>query len=144
MPESETTMNEQTLSDPSQETNGAGIDRSVLTRPGIPRESEPPQPLASAHWLEPEQQTSPVHPLVGVGQRLTPVFSTAIPLHGLSGLLRRRAYGIADYRARRWLLLMMADRIDVLESHPGKLLKLALGVGLLALGYRTLTRFARA
>jgi hypothetical protein len=47
---------------------------------------------------------------------LTPVFGTAQPPHGLSGVLRRIAYHVPEHRARHWALLLMADRIDVLES----------------------------
>jgi hypothetical protein len=113
---------------------GLGSDRSPIDRPGIPQELSPPQPLASAHWLEPEQQTTEPMPLVGHGLQRTPVFSTAVPTHGLSGLLRRVAYGVPDYRARRWLLLMVADRIDVLEHRPARLLKLLGVAGMLGMG----------
>lgn len=51
----------------------------------------------------------------------TPVFGTAQPLHGLSGVLRRGAYRIPEYRARHWMLLMAADRVDVLEDRLGGL-----------------------
>jgi hypothetical protein len=62
------------------------------------------------------------------------VFSTAVPVRGLSGRLRRVAYRVPDYRARRWLLLMVADRIDVIEHRPGGLLKLVGVAGVLAAG----------
>jgi hypothetical protein len=64
---------------------------------------------------------------------LTPVYSTAIPVRGLSGLLRRAAYKVPDYKARRWLLLIVADRIDALEHRPGALTKALAGVGLVTL-----------
>ena len=74
----------------------------------------------------------------------TPVFGTAQPPRGLSGRLRRAAYGIPDHFARHWMLLILADRVDVLESRvrrrPG--ITLALGVGALA-GTLAVTR-ARA
>jgi len=86
--------------------------------------------------LEPEPQVSAPRPLIGQGLKLTPVYSTAVPTRGLSGAIRSWAYGIADYRARRGLLLMVADRIDVLEHRPTKLVKAALGLSLLgAAGY---------
>lgn len=106
---------------------GLGSDESSNDRPGVPQEIDPPEPLASAHWLVPDQQTTEPQPLVGHGLERTPVFSTAVPVRGVSGVLRRVAYGVPDYRARRWLLLMLADRIDVLEHRPARLLKL-LGV----------------
>lgn len=110
---------------------GRGSDSSPVDRPGIPQELSP-GPLASAHWLEPEQQLTEPLPLVGRGLQRTPVFSTAIPVRGLSGVLRRVAYDIPDYRARRWLLLMVADRIDVIEQRPATLFKLLGVAGALA------------
>jgi hypothetical protein len=114
-------------------TDGA-VDESPLDRPGIPAESSPPEPLASAHWITPERQTTAPEPLVGHGLELTPIFSTAIPAQGLSGVLRRAAYRIPDYRAGRWLLLLFADRVDVLEQRPKALLRAAGVAGLLGAG----------
>jgi hypothetical protein len=48
--------------------------------------------------------------------RATPVFGTAQPVRGLSGALRTRAYAIPEHHARHWLLLVAADRVDVVES----------------------------
>lgn len=122
---------------------GVGTDRSPLNRPGIPQEQEP-RPLASAHWLEPEQQVSPQLPLIGQGLKLTPVYSTAVPPRRLSGAIRAWAYGIADYKARRWLLLMVADRIDVLEHRPTRLIKVAFGLSLVGAAAYLAHRAVRA
>jgi hypothetical protein len=46
----------------------------------------------------------------------TPVFSTALPPRGLSGALRRLAHRVPDHRATHWLILLLADRIDAVES----------------------------
>jgi len=48
-------------------------------------------------------------------QRTTPVFGTAQPPRGISGALRRAAYRLPEYRAGHWLLLIAADRVDVVE-----------------------------
>lgn len=128
---------------PTDVSNGWGADHSPFERPGIPQESHPPQPLASAHWLVPEQQATTEPPLVGRGLALTPVFSTAVPVRGLSGALRKWAYRIPDYRARRWLLLMVADRVDVLEHRPGRLAGALLAVGLVGVGVLAMRRLVR-
>ncbi len=47
---------------------------------------------------------------------LTPVFGEACPPHGLSGLLRDYAYQFGEATNRHWLTLMLADRIDIVES----------------------------
>jgi hypothetical protein len=56
--------------------------------------------------------------------RLTPVYSTALPPRGLSGLLRRIAYNIPESHARHWATLLLADRVDVLEHRVAKLVKM--------------------
>ena len=48
--------------------------------------------------------------------RPTPVFGTAQPPRGLCGALRRRAYAIPEHHARHWALLLLADRVDVVET----------------------------
>ena len=91
-----------------------GVDLSPERRPGVPMR-QPPALADGAHWKAPEQQQ---HGLARRPElrRLTPVFGTAVPVRGLSGVLRRVAYRIPDHRARHWLLLIFADRIDALES----------------------------
>jgi hypothetical protein len=115
-------------------------DRNPLDRPGVPQELDPPQPLANAHWIEPDRQISERPPLVGNGRRLTPVFSTATPPRGLSGLVRKLAYRAPDYRTRRWALLILADKLDVLESNPKKLVGAVAAASLVGLGLYGLTR----
>lgn len=126
-----------------QTQRGNGSDGSRLQRPGVPQERQPPEPLASAHWLEPDQQRATEEPLVGHGLTLTPVFSTALPVRGLSGALRRVAYRVPDYKARRWLLLMAADRIDVLEHRPRLLFKWGALIAATGLGIAALRRAKR-
>ncbi|HYQ25846.1 MAG TPA: hypothetical protein VER04_01465 [Polyangiaceae bacterium] len=121
------------LSTTTQDKPQEATDASPLDRPGVPQEIDP-QPQADAHWLVPEQQTSEPPPMIGEGRHLTPVYSTANQAGGLSGVVRRLAYQVPDYRPRRWALLVLADRIDVLESNPKKLLGAAATVGLVSLG----------
>src|SRR3954469_8217561 len=89
-------------------------------------EYQPPHPLTPAvRWNEPER----MHPVPGVTKRmeldrLTPVFSTALPPKGLSGVVRRIAYQIPESHARHWATLMLADKVDVLEHRIAKLVKL--------------------
>ena len=117
-----------TMEDKPQEA----ADANPLDRPGVPQEIEPER--AEANWLVPEQQTSEPEPMIGQGRHLTPVYSTANQARGLRGIVRRIAYRVPDYRPRRWALLVLADRIDVLESNPKKLLGAVASVGLVAVG----------
>ncbi|WP_441287590.1 hypothetical protein ACSRUE_36405 [Sorangium sp. KYC3313] len=95
-----------------------GVDLCPEERPGVPREA-PPHLLAWAHWIEPERQPIEGRVLRRPGlARPTPVFSTALPPRGASGALRRVAYEIPDHQLPHTILLMIADRVDVLESLP--------------------------
>lgn len=44
------------------------------------------------------------------------VFGTTLPPSGLSGLLREQAYKYGEAKIHRWLLLLLADRINVVEG----------------------------
>ena len=126
-----------------------GVDASPSRRPGIPMEYDPPHPLEHAHWTEPERMTDPGYVLKRTSlPGLTPVFGTAVPPRGLSGVLRRAAYKIPEHYTTHWLILLLSDRIDAIEHRPQRLLKLALpiaiGAGLFGLvgGLGRRSRFA--
>jgi hypothetical protein len=85
-------------------------DLTAEDRPGVPRETSP-HPLAGAHWITPPEQ--PLRPLL---PRQTPVFSTALPPSGLTGLVRMKAYRIPDHFLRHWALLLFADRMEALDN----------------------------
>ncbi len=113
---------------------GWGIDADVQRRPGVPSHADPPAPAPGVTYREPTAQTSSPWPLVGPLRRLTPVYSTAIPPHGPSGWIRRMAYRVPDHYARRWLLLLTADRVDAFQH--ARWSRLALGATVLtALGF---------
>jgi hypothetical protein len=95
---------------------GWGVDLDPAVRPAVPKERYNPGGTG-AHWDIPEEQVpreprerSPEH------LRLTPVFGTGCPPRGVAGALRWRAYGYSEGRAVHWLLLMLADRVDVVET----------------------------
>lgn len=47
---------------------------------------------------------------------ITAVFGTAVPPSGLSGVLRRLAFRYSEDRARHWFILILADRINMVEG----------------------------
>ena len=102
----------------------AGADLSRDERPGVPMEHEgrPLTPTAPEHIEH-------MRPRRGLTHRrelrsMTPVFGTAQPLHGLSGLLRRAAYATHETRAKHWMMLLLADRVNVVEHRVARLVKL--------------------
>jgi hypothetical protein len=55
--------------------------------------------------------------------RMTPVFGTAQPLHGISGWIRGYAYAAySEGRTAHWLLLVLGDRVDAVTAHLRSLL----------------------
>ncbi|WP_413450043.1 hypothetical protein AA0Y32_05160 [Georgenia phoenicis] len=95
---------------------GWGVDLDPADRPSYPKEREEP---TGAHWDLPEQQEETYPRERSIEHtRLTPVFGTVAPLHGLSGAIRRYSYErFSEARAAHWLLLIAADRVDAVESH---------------------------
>ena len=93
---------------------GADLDRSK--RPAVPMERTPPR-LDNVHWDTPEQQAQTVEVLQSNERPgMTPVFGTAVPPSGLSGKIRRAAFRHSEGRLRHWMLLLMADRVNVVEG----------------------------
>ena len=102
---------------------GWGADLDPADRPSYPRErTDLP---TGAHWDFPERQI-PRYPRERSTEHkfLTPVFGTVCPPKGLSGVIRRFAYTLSEGRLAHWQLLVLADRIDVIESRIGALLQL--------------------
>ncbi len=122
------------------EITGWGVDARLEDRPGVPAERQPPQPIGNPSWTVPARQTIGTPTAHGVERPITPVYGTAVPLRGLSGLMRAAAYQIPDYKPRRWMLLMMADRVDVIEHN---VVPIAIALGALGLGVLGVQRLAR-
>jgi hypothetical protein len=121
-----------------------GVDREPEARPGVPKEHLPPAPLPHAHWETPPQQIPRFEVLKSADlAALTPVFGTAPPPHGASGALRRIAYRIPERRARRWMLLLFADRVDAVESDPLGYVRTSRPVVALAAAFRRMLARAR-
>ncbi len=103
---------------------GRSIDLRPERRPGVPMERVPPQPLQGTHWRQPTQQAARVRVTKRMElAKLTPVFGTAQPPKGVSGLIRWLAYGVPEHHPRHWMLLLAADRIDVVGHRLGRVAK---------------------
>jgi hypothetical protein len=95
---------------------GWGADLDFKNRPAVPMEKSPPQGTG-AHWDEPEQQIPTVKILVSTEHKgLTPVFGTSCPPKGLSGAIREFAFKFSEGQKSHWMLLLFADRVDVIEE----------------------------
>jgi hypothetical protein len=94
---------------------GADLDRK--DRPGVPMERTPPR-FIHQHEGKLPQQPENVEVLVSSERdnAITPVFGTVQPPSGLSGMLRRYAFKWSENDLRHWLILLAADRINVVEG----------------------------
>lgn len=95
---------------------GWGADLDPTDRPAVPKERMPPR-LDNVHWLQPTPQVASVEILQSTEHPVRPpVFGTSVPPSGLSGVIRRRAFRHSENNLRRWLMLLLADRINVVEG----------------------------
>jgi hypothetical protein len=101
---------------------GWGADLNKADRPSVPKLKFLD---SGAHWDFPERQPEKWPRERSIEHRfLTPVFGTAQPPSGLSGVIRRFAYKFSEGRAAHWLILLYADRVDAVEHHLRSLLSL--------------------
>lgn len=99
-----------------QNIPGWGSDLDKKNRPAVPMERTPPrfihvpegQPVQQAQTVE--VFCSPERP------GITPIFGTAQPPKWLSGAIRRLAYKLPENDLRHWLMLLAADRVDMVEG----------------------------
>jgi hypothetical protein len=96
--------------------SGWGADLDHSNRPAYPMERRPPRLEAQPPGSIEQQARDPrvFHSIERTG--LTPVFGTTCPPRGISGFLRRRAFGYSEGDLRHWLMLLLADRVDMVEG----------------------------
>lgn len=95
---------------------GWGADLDHNNRPAYPMERHPPR-LDAGQMLKPAQQAETVEVLVSTERpHITPLFGTPQPPSGLSGSLRRAAFKHSENDLRHWLMLLLADRVNMVEG----------------------------
>lgn len=98
------------------EIPGWGADLDPARRPAVPMEKKP-EGGTGAHWDIPELQQSSVKILKSIEHpRMPPVYGTTLPPRGLSGRIKEFAYTYGEGRLERWVPMLLADRIDVVEG----------------------------
>ncbi|WP_232207648.1 hypothetical protein [Pseudoxanthomonas sp. J35] len=95
---------------------GWGSDLPRGNRPAVPMERTPPR--LDVPWSEPPpQQPMTVEVLKSVERpEHSRTFGTRLPPKGLSGAIRRAAFRRSENDAGHWLMLVAADRVDVVEG----------------------------
>lgn len=96
--------------------DGWGADLDHANRPAYPKERTPPR-LENVPWKYPQQQPVRVPVFHSIERpSVTPVFGTSVPPSALSGVIRKFAYQLSENDVRHWLLLLFADRVNVVEG----------------------------
>jgi len=94
---------------------GWGSDLPRSRRPAVPMERQPPR--LEVQPEPPVQQAVDVEILHSTERPgITPLFGSPLPPKGVSGILRRRAFRHSENDLRHWLMLLAADRVDVVEG----------------------------
>lgn len=96
---------------------GWGIDADAENDPTYPIKKRTNEEHEGYAWERPAQQPETVEILKSVERpNLTAVFGTASPPQGLNGKIREFAFKYSESSYGRWLPLMLADRIGVVEG----------------------------
>ena len=96
---------------------GWGVDADPENDPTYPYRDRSKDDSPGMNWVRPPQQSSDVEILQSIEHVRRPaVFGTSTPPSGLSGIIRRLAFRYSESNWWHWLLLMGADRINVVEG----------------------------
>jgi hypothetical protein len=108
-------MSRQTI-DPTK-IAGWGIDADKENDPTFPMRNIEGDSDHGMNWKRPRQQEETVEILQSIERNNRPaVFGTSTPPSGFSGVLRRVAFNYSESDWTHWLLLMAADRVNVVEG----------------------------
>ena len=107
---------EDTKKDYSQIT-GWGVDADPKNDPTYPYRDRSQDDGLAMNWERPPQQQPDVEILTSIEHnRLPSVVGTSTPPSGLSGVIRRQAFRYSESNWMHWLMLIGADRINVVEG----------------------------
>ena len=96
---------------------GWGVDADPENDPTYPYRDRAGDHGLSNDWERPSQQQSDVELLRSIEHSHMPaVYGTATPPSGLSGMIRRLAFRYSESHWGHWLMLMGADRVNVVEG----------------------------
>lgn len=96
---------------------GWGIDADPRNDPTYPMRDRSRDDDRGMSWERPPLQTRRVEILASIEHnRLPAVLGTSTPPRGLSGVIRRQAFRYSESQWAHWLMLMAADRVNVVEG----------------------------
>ena len=96
---------------------GWGVDADTRNDPTYPMRDISKDANPGMAWARPAAQPQRVEVLQSVEHNRQPaVYGTSSPPFGLSGVLRRRAFRHSESEWSHWMMLLAADRINVIEG----------------------------
>lgn len=96
---------------------GWAVDADPENDPTWPMRNRENDDAPGMNWERPPLQEDSVEILHSIEHNRTPaVFGTATPPRGISGMIRRSAFKYSESQWAHWLLLMAADRVDMIEG----------------------------
>ena len=102
--------------DPAK-VNGWAVDADPRNDPTYPYRDRSGDSEASMRWDRPPLQEPEVEILRSIEHnRLPTVFGVSAPPAGVSGMVRRSGFTYSESDWRHWLMLLSADRIDMVEG----------------------------
>lgn len=95
---------------------GWGSDLPRENRPAVPMERTPPR--LDVPWDDPPPRQPRIVEVLKSVERPehSRTFGTRLPPKGMSGMIRRAAYRRSENDIGHWLMLMAADRVNVVEG----------------------------
>jgi hypothetical protein len=99
------------------EVLGWGVDADPRNNPTYPMRDRTRDDSPGMNWSRPSVQRPHVEILRSIEHNRQPAaVGTSTPPKGVSGSLRRYAFRYSESQWAHWLLLMLADRINVVEG----------------------------
>jgi hypothetical protein len=96
---------------------GWGVDADPENDPTFPMRDRSEEDRTGPSWQSPPPQEVDVEILQSIEYNRRPaVVGTSTPPSGLSGMIRRTAFRFSESDWTHWLMLMGADRINVVEG----------------------------
>lgn len=96
---------------------GWGVDADPDNDPTRPMRDRSQQPDPQGDWVRPTPQQGDTEVLQSIEYNTRPaVFGTGPEPSGVSGMIRRAAFGFSENNWWHWLLLLGADRVNMIEG----------------------------
>jgi hypothetical protein len=96
---------------------GWGVDADPANDPTYPMRDVSRESKGGLDWQRPTLQPEQVEVLRSTEHNRRPaVYGTSTPPSGLSGAIRRKAFRKSEGKWSHWLMLLAADRINVIEG----------------------------